>query len=509
MTEPKLSEHSIQEVVTPVTTNVTTTPRVIQLSPPLTANVSPSQTTAPKHDSVNMKSLCTGDVNTIGGMLSVQPSVISQQRQVISMTLSTVNGQTLPVSSVEEKQHSSACGGGGQFLSPGCGNNSVRRTETQDTVTHTQNVDVLPYNQSAVLAVETTTQPLVVDKTSHVDQVNRSGYSTTQVDLTSQPDFPHCRSPNKQQQWTNTSTKFDHSNQYEQSVSAVARPDRVDVAPYTQHLEQSASSRNAHTTRVELTEQLPSRVDLTVVSDRVLGWAPTSVQQQQQQQQQLSHRPNQLTQQHYSQRFYPPQRNPYPLYSPNQHCPRPQYSQQRHIHQPAYSSHPAGYITNIRTTANMPNRTSAAVPVNLSSYSVYAPVANFAHAQQPVPGMAGNNSCRTLLSSNSIPTPVVSSHVTHSGIVLQWTLSTNDFHKSQIVDRYELYAYQGNSPLTPQGSHPDPKWNKVGTVKALPLPMQCILTQFMKGRTYYFVIRAIDAQGHPGGFSKRCFVNLP
>ena len=56
------------------------------------------------------------------------------------------------------------------------------------------------------------------------------------------------------------------------------------------------------------------------------------------------------------------------------------------------------------------------------------------------------------------------------GIVLSWTMAKTEDHEA--IASYQLYAYQ-------EGAAPPSAnlWKKVGSVKALELPMACTLTQ--------------------------------
>ena len=63
---------------------------------------------------------------------------------------------------------------------------------------------------------------------------------------------------------------------------------------------------------------------------------------------------------------------------------------------------------------------------------------------------------------------------------------------------YQIYAYQE----MPQQKAETSLWKKVGDVKALPLPMACTLTQFLKGNKYHFSVRAKDVHARVGQFSE-------
>ena len=67
-----------------------------------------------------------------------------------------------------------------------------------------------------------------------------------------------------------------------------------------------------------------------------------------------------------------------------------------------------------------------------------------------------------------------------------------------LIQSYQIYAYQETASQKPDAS----LWKKVGDVKALPLPMACTLTQFLKGNKYHFAVRAKDMHNRVGSFSE-------
>ena len=84
-----------------------------------------------------------------------------------------------------------------------------------------------------------------------------------------------------------------------------------------------------------------------------------------------------------------------------------------------------------------------------------------------------------------------------SGIVLSWNMTISQGNHA-VIASYQIYAYQE----TPQQKADSTLWKKVGDVKALPLPMACTLTQFLKGNKYHFAVRAKDVHTRVGHFSE-------
>ena len=68
---------------------------------------------------------------------------------------------------------------------------------------------------------------------------------------------------------------------------------------------------------------------------------------------------------------------------------------------------------------------------------------------------------------------------------------------------YQLFAFQDGG--TTKNPH---QWKKIGVVKALTLPMACILTQLSPGNKYHFLVRATDVNGRQGECSEACTITL-
>ena len=64
------------------------------------------------------------------------------------------------------------------------------------------------------------------------------------------------------------------------------------------------------------------------------------------------------------------------------------------------------------------------------------------------------------------------------------------------IKSYQIYAFHESN------KDPKSKWNPVGQVDALPLPMACTLTQFQPGHTYHFAVRSVDSYGRIAEFSQ-------
>ncbi|XP_063888298.1 activating transcription factor 7-interacting protein 1-like isoform X4 [Scylla paramamosain] len=99
------------------------------------------------------------------------------------------------------------------------------------------------------------------------------------------------------------------------------------------------------------------------------------------------------------------------------------------------------------------------------------------------------------------PQPTLKLSHKDSSIVLSWTMAKTEDHET--IASYQLYAYQ-------EGAAPPSAnlWKKVGSVKALELPMACTLTQFMPGHVYHFAVRAVDTKSRLGPFSEPRSIRL-
>jgi len=95
------------------------------------------------------------------------------------------------------------------------------------------------------------------------------------------------------------------------------------------------------------------------------------------------------------------------------------------------------------------------------------------------------------------PRPALKISRVANGIVLSWNMNLN-LNSHAGISSYQLFAYQEASHQRPEPS----LWKKVGDVKALPLPMACTLTQFMRGNKYHFAVRAMDNHSRVGQFSE-------
>ncbi|XP_039248253.2 uncharacterized protein LOC120326092 isoform X1 [Styela clava] len=94
--------------------------------------------------------------------------------------------------------------------------------------------------------------------------------------------------------------------------------------------------------------------------------------------------------------------------------------------------------------------------------------------------------------------PLLRINKSKDGIELSWDHPGVSRAK---MDSYELYVYQHN-PNSSSGN----RWKKIGndSIKAMPLPMACTLSQFSTGSKYYFAVRGKDVHGRYGIFSAPC-----
>lgn len=77
------------------------------------------------------------------------------------------------------------------------------------------------------------------------------------------------------------------------------------------------------------------------------------------------------------------------------------------------------------------------------------------------------------------------------------TLSWNMFGEYEPISRYEIYT----SSFIEAENVPLNAWDYIGEVYAMPLPIACILKNFIRGHRYVFSIRAVDIHQRYGPFS--------
>ena len=90
-----------------------------------------------------------------------------------------------------------------------------------------------------------------------------------------------------------------------------------------------------------------------------------------------------------------------------------------------------------------------------------------------------------------------------SGIVVSWNLELL-YTQHAFIQIYQIFSREKIVGSVLSFS----RWQKVGDINALPLPMACSLSQFSAGRIYQFVVRAIDVHGRTGPFSDPGYINL-
>ncbi|KAG8195605.1 hypothetical protein JTE90_017903 [Oedothorax gibbosus] len=85
------------------------------------------------------------------------------------------------------------------------------------------------------------------------------------------------------------------------------------------------------------------------------------------------------------------------------------------------------------------------------------------------------------------------------GIVLQWDMAPNtpDNRNYAPLTTFDIFGYQEQKNITINTL----LWKKIGSVKAMALPMACTLTQFIEGHKYHFAVRAMDEHNRYGFYS--------
>lgn len=96
------------------------------------------------------------------------------------------------------------------------------------------------------------------------------------------------------------------------------------------------------------------------------------------------------------------------------------------------------------------------------------------------------------------PKPKISIEKSEKGIALQWRIDDLDSAVHADIEFYQIYSYEINSEALPASG----KWEFVGDVNALLLPMAVTLSKFGEGQQFYFAVRAVDCHRRMSEFSE-------
>ncbi|CAG0888438.1 unnamed protein product [Darwinula stevensoni] len=102
----------------------------------------------------------------------------------------------------------------------------------------------------------------------------------------------------------------------------------------------------------------------------------------------------------------------------------------------------------------------------------------------------------------SLPQPQVSAFISGSGVKVQWTVAPGV--NLSTVASYEIFSY--HEAINDPGPSP---WTRLGDVTSLILPMSVTLEKMLKGKTYHFIVRAMNALRQPGPLSKAATLTVP
>ncbi|KAF8788394.1 Activating transcription factor 7-interacting like protein [Argiope bruennichi] len=161
---------------------------------------------------------------------------------------------------------------------------------------------------------------------------------------------------------------------------------------------------------------------------------------------------------------------------------------------PKLSPKPTGAIECIDLTDDAPS--AVVKPVTNSS-----PLASISLVKHPAPLPPRPFSTPNSVLPNVPPKPRLKVSTEERGIVLQWDMPPSYSPIAAAayskLKAFEIFGYQEQKNIVINTL----LWKKIGSVKAMSLPMACTLTQFVEGQKYHFAIRAVDIHDRFGAYS--------